>query len=204
MPQAANHQNSVLIEIWKGLVSSVPNMSNKKRERSMRNSSKTIALAGMLSALAVVFLLLGAMVELLDLSAAAMASLVVMVAIIELGKGRACGVYAVSALLSVLLFPQTATVAFAMFLGYYPILKVFLDRIKPLLLQYAAKLLCFNAFLLLAFWLIKKLIGAESAWLEGSLWMLFLLGNANFLVFDFALAKLALFYIVKIKNRMRK
>ena len=170
----------------------------------MKNRSKPVALAGMLSALAVVFLLLGAMVELLDLSAAAMASLVVMAAIIELGKRWACGVYAVSALLSVLLFPQTATVAFAMFLGYYPILKVFLDRIKPVLLQYAVKLLCFNAFLLAAFWLIKMLLGASNDWLEGSLWALFLLGNATFVVFDFALAKLALFYIVKIKNRMRK
>lgn len=170
----------------------------------MKNQSRSVALAGMLSALAVVFLLLGSMVELLDLSAAAMASLAVMAAVIELGKGWACGVYAVSALLSVLLFPQTATITFAMFLGYYPILKVFLNRIKSLLLQYAAKLLCFNAFLLAAFWLIKKLIGVESAWLEGSLWVLFLLGNATFVVFDFALAKLALFYIVKIKNRMRK
>lgn len=170
----------------------------------MKNRSKSVALAGMLSALAVVFLLLGAMVELLDLSAAAMAALVVMVALIELGRGWACGVYAVSALLSVLLFPNTATVAFAMFLGYYPVLKVFLDRIKPRLLQYAVKLLCFNAFLLLTFWLIKLLIGVENEWLDGSLWMLFLLGNATFAVFDFALALLAPFYIKKIKNRIHK
>lgn len=170
----------------------------------MKNNTKSVALAGMLSALAVVFLLLGSIVELLDLSAAAMASLVVMAALIELGKGWACGVYAVSALLSLLLFPQTATVAFALFLGYYPILKVFLDRIKPGFLQYAVKLLCFNAFLLVTFWLIKTLIGADSEWLSGSLWALFLLGNATFAMFDFALAKLAVFYIVKIKNRMRK
>lgn len=170
----------------------------------MRNQSRSVALAGMLSALAVVFLFLGSMVELLDLSAAAMASLAVMVAVIELGKGWAGGVFAVSALLSLLLFPRTAAVVFAMFIGYYPVLKVFLDRIRPLLLQYAVKLLCFNAFLASAFWLIKMLIGAESEWLEGSLWVLFLLGNATFAVFDFALAKLAVFYIVKIKNRMRK
>lgn len=170
----------------------------------MKHNAKSVALAGMLSALAVVFLLLGAMVELLDLSAAAIAALVVMVALIELGKSWAFGVYAVSALLSLLLFPQTATVTFAMFLGYYPVLKVFLDRIKPKPLQYAAKLLCFNAFLLLAFWLIKLVLGAENEWLNGSLWALFLLGNATFAVFDFALAKLAVFYIVKIKNRMRK
>lgn len=171
----------------------------------MQKKTRSVALAGMLTALSVVFLLLGSLVELLDLSASAMASLAVMVAVIELGKGWASGVYAASALLSLLLFPlRTASVTFALFLGYYPVLKVFLDRIKPRLLQYAAKLLCFNAFLALAFWLLKTLVGAESDWLNGSLWMLFLLGNATFIVFDFALARLSLFYIVKIKNRMRK
>ena len=45
----------------------------------MKKKSKEIALAGMLSALAVVILFLGSMIELLDLSAAALAALVVMV-----------------------------------------------------------------------------------------------------------------------------
>lgn len=158
----------------------------------------------MLSALAIVFLLLGAMIETLDLSAAAMASLAVMVALIELGKGWACGVYAVSALLSVLMFPRLATVTFAAFLGYYPVLKVYLDRIKPRLLQYVVKLAIFNAFLFLALWLVEGLIGIETDLPEGMLWAMYVMANATFALFDFALALLAPFYIKKIKNRMGK
>lgn len=170
----------------------------------MRNKSKPVALAGMLSALAVVFLLLGAMVELLDLSAATMAALVVMVAIIELGKGWACGVYAVSALISLLLFPMsTATVTFALFIGYYPILKVFLDRIRPPTLQYLVKLLCFTAFFCLAFWLVRSLIGVASE-SEGMFVTLCMICEVTFLVFDYALGLLAVVYIKKVKNRFRK
>ena len=66
----------------------------------MGKKSKEVALAGMLTALAVVILFLGSLVELLDLSAAALAALVVMVAVIELGNGKAFAVYLAAAVLS--------------------------------------------------------------------------------------------------------
>ncbi|MBO7157905.1 MAG: hypothetical protein J6W31_04805, partial [Clostridia bacterium] len=109
----------------------------------MKKKSKEIALAGMLSALAVLILLLGSMIVLLDLSAAALAALVVMVAMIDFGNGKAVAVYLVSAILSVLMFPKTASIVFAAFVGYYPVLKVYLDKIRPKVLQYAVKLVLF-------------------------------------------------------------
>ena len=96
-----------------------------------RNQSGRIALAGMLSALAVVILTLGSLVDVVELSAAALASFAVMVAVLELGTGWAVGVFAVSAVLSLLLFPmRIATVTFALFFGYYPVLKVYLDKLR--------------------------------------------------------------------------
>lgn len=157
----------------------------------------------MLAALAVVILLLGSLIELLDLSAAAMASLVIMVAVIDLGIGYAAGVYAVAAVLSVLLFPKTATIVFAAFVGYYPIVKVYLDRIKPRLLQYTVKLAIFNAFLFGILWLVEQLLGAGNDWSALGV-PLYVLGNLTFLVFDLAIARLSLFYIRKIKSRFQK
>lgn len=174
----------------------------------MNKKSRSVALAGMLTAIAVVILLFGTLFELLDLSASALASLAVMVAVIELGNGWAGGVYAAAALLSLLLFPlRTASVTFAAFIGYYPVLKVYLDRIKPRPLQYLIKLLPFNAFLFVSLWLLTKLVGVESSWLTdfiGGLPALWLLGNLTYFVFDLALGRLSLFYIVKIKNRINK
>lgn len=170
----------------------------------MRNKkSKAVATSGVLAALAVVILLLGSLIELLDLSAAAMASLVIMVAVIDLGIGYAAGVYAVAAVLSVLLFPKTATIVFAAFVGYYPIVKVYLDRIKPRLLQYTVKLVLFNAFLFGILWLVEQLLGAGNDWSALGI-PLYVLGNLTFLVFDLAIARLSLFYIHKIKRRFQK
>ncbi len=169
----------------------------------MRKKSKEVATAGMLAALASVILLLGSMIELLDLSAAAMAALTVMVAVIELGTGWATGVYAVSALLSVLLLPRTATIVFAAFVGYYPVIKVYLDRIRPKPLQYVIKLMLFNGFLFLALWICEQVLGAGNDWSALGK-PLYLLGNLTFIVFDFAIGRLSVFYLVKIKNRMRR
>lgn len=157
----------------------------------------------MLAALAVVILLLGSLIELLDLSAAAMASLVIMVAVIDLGIGYAAGVYAVAAVLSVLLFPKTATIVFAAFVGYYPIVKVYLDRINPRLLQYTVKLVMFNTFLFAILWLVEQLLGAGNDWSALGV-PLYVLGNLTFLAFDLAIARLSLFYIHKIKRRFQK
>ena len=172
-----------------------------------RNKSGRIALAGMLSALAVVILTLGSLIDVVELSAAAMASFAVMVAVLELGAGWAVGVFAVSAVLSLLLFPmRIATVTFALFFGYYPVLKVYLDKLRVRPLRWAVKLVCFNAFLVLSALLLGELAGLDAEvgtakWLYGAL---LALGNATLAVYDVAIARISLLYIRKCKNRMRK
>ena len=172
-----------------------------------RNQSGRIALAGMLSALAVVILTLGSLVDVVELSAAALASFAVMVAVLELGTGWAVGVFAVSAVLSLLLFPmRIATVTFALFFGYYPVLKVYLDKLRVRPLRWAVKFACFNAFLVLAALLLGEIAGleaevGEAKWLYGAL---LALGNATLAVYDVAVARISLLYIKKCKNRMRK
>ncbi len=168
----------------------------------MRKKSNSMAMAGMLSALAVVILYLGSLIELLDLSASVLAALAVMVAIMELGRGFAWGVYLVSAMLSLLLFPRTASVVFAAFVGYYPILKVYLDRIPIRLVQYLIKLILFNAFLFGALWLCRWFLGVNNEW-DALGNILFWMGNFSFAVYDFALSRLAIFYLVKIKSKMK-
>ncbi len=169
----------------------------------MGKKSKEVALAGMLTALAVVILFLGSLVELLDLSAAALAALVVMVAVIELGNGKAFAVYLAAAVLSVLMFPKTASIVFAAFIGFYPVLKVYLDKIPAKAAQYMVKLILFNGFLVLIVWITETLLSLPTDW--GSLGKaLYILGNVAFILFDFAIGRLAVFYIVKIKNRLRK
>ena len=67
--------------------------------------SKKLSFSAILSALAVIIMLLGSFIETLTLATAAVASVCVMIAVIELGKAYALLVYAVSSALAILLLP---------------------------------------------------------------------------------------------------
>ncbi len=168
---------------------------------SMR-SAKKLALAGIFSALCVVFLFVGSLFQTLDLSAAAIASIIVLIAYIELGKGWSLGVYAVASLLSLLLLPQkTAAAVFAFFVGFYPILKVLLNNVKPKWLSYIARIVCFNFFLTVLIYVSTKLLGIEEDFL-GFGYIIYGLANITFLVFDFALERISVTYVIRIKPKL--
>ena len=105
----------------------------------------------MLSALGVVFLYLGAIIEVLDLSLAAFSSLLVVFAVIELGGYWPWLVYLVTGLLALLLLPQKfGAVVYLLFTGYYPMVKRFAESRLPRLLALALKWATFNLSLLAA------------------------------------------------------
>ena len=165
-------------------------------------SAKRLAMAGIFSALCVVFLFVGSLFQTLDLSAAAIASIVVLVAYIELGRGWAIGVYAVAAILSMLLVPyKTAAAVFTFFVGFYPILKVTLNAIKPKWLSYAVRILCFNAFLSLLILVSTNLLGIEEDFL-GFGFVIYGMANLAFIVFDFALERLSVVYASRIRPKL--
>lgn len=70
----------------------------------MKNTKKLV-FSAILSALAVVFMYIGALFDVLDLSVAALASMCVALVLAELGARWAFLVYAVAAVLSFLLLP---------------------------------------------------------------------------------------------------
>lgn len=165
-------------------------------------STKRIALAGIFSALCFVFLFIGSMLQTLDLSAAAIASIIVMVAFIELGKSWALGVYSVASVLSLLLLPyKTAAAVFALFAGFYPILKEPLNRIKPLWLSYIARIAVFNLFLTALIYVSTNLLGIEEDFLAFG-WIIYGLCNITFVVYDFAIERLSVYYVSKIKPKL--
>lgn len=164
----------------------------------MKNSKKT-ALAGIFTALCVVALFMGSIIQTLDLSSAAIGSLIVLMALIELGNGWAFGVYSASSILSLVLLPyKTPAVIFVCFAGFYPILKVSLNRIKPIVLSYTVKVLIFNTFLTALIFVAKKFFGLEEEYLNFGL-IIYALCNITFIAFDIALERVAVFYISKIR-----
>ena len=167
----------------------------------MKNTKK-VALAGIFTALCVVFLFVGSLFQTLDLSAAAIGSIIVLIAFIELGNGWAFGVYAASSVLSMLLLPnKTAAVVFTVFAGFYPIVKVWLNKIKPFWLSYTVRILCFNAMLTAMIFIGKKLLGLEEDYLNFGI-IIYALCNVAFIAYDFALERISITYSVKIRSKI--
>lgn len=104
--------------------------------RRARRSGVTrrVAMCAVLCAMAVAMLSLGALIEVLDISAAAMASLVLLPILLCYGSSYAWLSYAVVGILSLLLMPQSmGSWMFLLLTGFYPILRRYLERLPRLL-----------------------------------------------------------------------
>ena len=91
--------------------------------------SKRIAFSSVLCALGVVVMFLGSIFEIVDITMAAMASFFIVVCMIELGGYMPLCVFFATAALAFLLLPnKTVVIFYAMFFGFYPILKRYFER----------------------------------------------------------------------------
>lgn len=161
-----------------------------------------IAFGGMMAALALVIMNLVGLIPV-----ATFVCPILCMVILELVR-KLCGSrigwawYGAVAILSVLLAPDKEAAAIFVFLGYYPMLKPTLDKLK---FGLALKLLLFNGVILLMYWLLIHLFGlADIAQEFRELGMLMtvitlLMGNLIFFMTDKILGRIA-----AMNNRGRK
>ena len=111
-----------------------------------KTESQKIALCGVLSALSVVVLLVGNVLQIGTYAAPMLASFLLVPVLEDYGKKYALLLYAVVSLLSLFLVPDKELVLFyVLVLGYYPVLRVRLNNIRRGVLRWMAKFGCFNA-----------------------------------------------------------
>lgn len=165
------------------------------------NKTRVLALCSVFSALGVIILYLGSLIEVIDLSMAVIASLLVIVAVIEIGGAYPWLIYAVTSVLAFLLLPNkfVAVVYFA-FAGFYPILKEKLEKVKGLVCA-ALKLGVFN-LCLLVFWWVSKLFVIPFETLYGIAVTAVIL-NFIFILYDFALTRLISTYICVWRKKLK-
>lgn len=177
-------------------------ISSAAADMKKKSSAAKTALSGVFAAVCVALLFIGSLIDTLDLSAAAAASVAVLAVLIEAGAGYAFGAYAAASVISLLILPQkSAALVFALFAGYYPVLKVFLHKIRPRALSYAARFAVFNAaFCLLLYGFRKVFAAGETVLLPD--WVFFAAGNAVFALYDLALEKLSFFYVRNIRDKL--
>ncbi len=179
------------------------NSSNKKKKSGY--SAKKLALCAMMAALGIVLLYLGSFLNVLDISAAVLASLLCIAAVIEYGGSAPWMIYGVTAILSLLLLPnKSPAVFYTLFFGFYPIIKEKLEKL-PRILSWVLKLIVFNVCLALLAVSSIYLLGLADSTLFTPLLIAvtLVLCEAVFLLYDIALTRLLTFYIVKLRSRFK-
>lgn len=170
----------------------------EEHDRSHRQSRKT-ALCGMMAALSVVILCLGGMIPLATAACPMLAMLCLIPAICEYGAGTAALLYGAVSFLALLLGPDKESAFLYAFLGWYPAIRVRLNRI-PEAVRWLVKCGLFSAAMLVMYALLLHLFHLEAVveeFAEYSAAMtaaLLVLGSVTFLVFDQALARLTTLY----------
>ena len=154
---------------------------------SKRTPAANIAFGGVLAALAVVIMSMGTIIPVATYVCPMLASLVLELVRKTCGSRIAWAWYGAVAILSLLLAPDKEAAAVFLALGYYPIVKPKLDRLKG---KWVWKGLLFNAVVLLTYWLMMHLLGFDqlaAEFAEMGLAMtaiLLLLGNVTFFLLD--------------------
>ena len=175
----------------------------------MKNTVK-ITTCGVVSALAVV-LMLATNIPIMLYTVPALTGILFMVPAIEFNSKWAFLCFGVTSVLSFIL--PTEREAFVMFvglLGYYPILKMLIERIPSKALGYLLKLVTFNVALAGCFLIIVKVLGLPiiesdkiTSWVA-IVGIIAVIGNLVFWIYDFALTRLIGMYFFKLRRTVRR
>ena len=166
----------------------------------MNRKTRGITLGALFSALSAACLYIASVWPTGQLGFAAFSSLFVAAAIIEIGLVSGIYVFAVSSAIGMLLAPdKAAPLLFVLFFGYYPVVKSLIERIKPPVVMWFLKLLVFNVSLTVIWLFMKVLFFGFLENTPGAL-LIFLFGNAVFVLFDYGYSKVIQFYLSRISG----
>ena len=154
---------------------------------SKRTPAAQIALGGVLAALAVVLMCMGTLIPVATYVCPMLCAMILQLVLKTCGKRIAWAWYGAVSLLSLLMAPAKEAAAVFLAMGYYPIVKRKLDRMKG---KWLWKGLLFNSVILLTYWLLMHLFGFDAQAAEFSemgillVVLLLLLGNVTFFLLD--------------------
>ncbi len=168
----------------------------------MKTSYK-VSLGGTVGALSVVLMFLTTLIPFGTFAFPAFSGMLLICVVIELGYSWAFVVYGVVSILSfVIVADKEAVLYYVMFLGFYPVLKGLIEKLRSKVLQYIIKYAVFNACMVAAFYIsiLVLSIPKESFNLFGVYlpWVFLLLGNIVFILYDYCISKVVTIYLLKI------
>lgn len=167
----------------------------------------------MIVALGTVFMIVGAVIEVFDLTAVALASVLVAFVYIELGSPYTWLVWLCTTLTTFLFYQHSPMwLIYLVLFGIYPILKGYIEKL-PRIFWWPIKLVFANISFVIMLFGIKlitgipfidpseKFFGITGSALYIVMWALL---NVAFIAYDFFIAVMVRYYMEKLRSRFRK
>ena len=166
--------------------------------------AKTIALGGILGALAVICLLLADILPASKISLYALSSFFISVIIIEMGVRAGWIFYAATSLLGFVVVPDRISILpYVLFFGAYGIIKFYIEKLDRIVIEYVLKVAFFNICAALVLLAARSLFEGEIA--AGLPWGILVgICQVIFLVYDFVYTLFINYYRDRLRRKILK
>ena len=166
----------------------------------MKNlKAKDLALGGILTSLTVIVLFINILIPINTFAILTISSCFVPIAIIRSNVRVGIFVYIASSIIGFFLVPLDIMIPFILYFGIYGLVKFYIEKLRNIPLEILLKLSFSNIMLILGYILFTKFIAPIN--LNIPIWILIILAQIAFLIFDYALTLIITFYISKFHNK---
>lgn len=175
----------------------------------MREKTYRTALGGILAALASLFMLMGGVFPFAQFAGPCLASVAVMIFLTECGRKWAFFMYLAVSGVSVLVSPDLEGVLlFICFIGWYPILKVTVEKLGRNILVWLIKVLSLDICVGLMYYVLLRIVAVPALlnefaeYTSFTLIVLILMANASFVLLDIALTRIGVAYLLRFRQKL--
>lgn len=173
----------------------------------MKNKTKNTAVCGLITALSVVLMMLTTIVPVFMYVIPIVTGLLVLFTADISDKKWAIGVFCSTSILSLLLITdKEAALTYALFFGYYPLIKDLIEKLPKVLIWFL-KLILFNLSAvcigLISFYLFGVAGDEYNEFGKYTIPILLIMANVAFVLYDFCLTKNR-FLLIRISEKFRK
>lgn len=172
--------------------------------------TRKMAFASVMTALTIVCLYGSVVLPTGRIALLAITSLCVLITHAECGTKFSLIQFLASALIGMLLVPfKSQIILFIAFIGYYPIVKSYIERMENRGLEWVVKILFFNAILIAAYFILKYLLlayinfGPIFSYVLSHLFLVIIFAEIVFVLYDCMLSMLATYYVNAIQKRLK-
>ena len=178
-------------------------MASKSVKPSVR-----IAFCGMAAGLSVVIMLLGGIIPIAVYTVPLICGLILLPVTVEFGKPSAWATFFAAAILALILDFDKEAAFFYLFIGYYPIIKWSIEKVRSVSLRTIIKVLIFTVSIVTMYLLLNLFFPMEAfmqEFHEMGTWMLFgllVIFDISMLLYDRLLFAALMIYANRIKPKL--